>query len=39
MSSMKTMMMFGDPGGGRSGKSQCGSDSSRVRPILPEKPG
>ena len=36
---MKTMTMFGDPAGGRRGKSQYGSDSSRVRPILPGKPG
>ena len=31
--------MFGEPGGGRTGKFQCGSDFSRVRPILPGKPG
>jgi len=30
--------MFGDPAGGRAGTVQCGSDSSRVRPILPGKP-
>ena len=39
ISSIKTITMFGDPGGGRTGKFQCGSDSSRVRPILPGKPG
>ena len=39
MSSIKTMTMFGAPAGGRTGNSQCGCDPSRVRPILPEKPG
>src|ERR1700730_1182630 len=36
---MKTMTILGAPGGAPSGASQCGTDSSRVRAILPGNPG